>query len=289
MSSKHVQQQQWQAVWKEGRDISVAIKVVTVNTIGFVDRERRMIRNILSVASNNEVSYQLVENPRAAAGVAIINADDAVAMQFWNEYRQDVPGISVILASAAPALESDYICIKRPLIASQLHGALALSGGNATAATPPAQQKMAALRRSLLFRNFSSVHLEKIIALSRILTLSAGQAVFSRADAGEEMFVVLGGRLKVSVCDREGHDIMLGVVGPGEILGEIAMLDGLGRSAGATTLAPSELLVIHRRDFMPFLEQNSKAAIDLIRVLALRLRLNTEQLAELIADSTITR
>ena len=109
------------------------------------------------------------------------------------------------------------------------------------------------------------------------------------ADAGEEMFVVLGGRLKVSVCDREGHDIMLGVVGPGEILGEIAMLDGLGRSAGATTLAPSELLVIHRRDFMPFLEQNSKAAIDLIRVLALRLRLNTEQLAELIADSTITR
>lgn len=267
----------------------MAIKVVTVNTIGFVDRERRMIRNILSVASNNEVSYQLVENPRAAAGVAIINADDAVAMQFWNEYRQDVPGISVILASAVPALESDYICIKRPLIASQLHGALALSGGNATAAPPPAQQKMAALRRSLLFRNFSSAHLEKIIALSRTLTLSAGQAVFSRADAGEEMFVVLSGRLKVSVCDRESQDIVLGIVGPGEILGEIAMLDGLGRSAGATTLAPSELLVIHRRDFMPFLEQNSKAAIDLIRVLALRLRLNTEQLAELIADSTVVR
>ena len=267
----------------------MSIKVVTVNTIGFVDRERRMIRNILSVASNNEVSYQLVEHPRTAASMAIINADDAVAMQFWNEYRQDVPGISVILASAAPALESDYICIKRPLIASQLHGALALSGGNATAATPPAQQKMAALRRSLLFRNFSSAHLEKIIALSRLLTLSAGQSVFARADAGEEMFVVLSGRLKVSVCDREGHDIVLGVVGPGEILGEIAMLDGLGRSAGATTLAPSELLVIHRRDFMPFLEQNSKAAIDLIRVLALRLRLNTEQLAELIADSSIVR
>jgi len=71
-------------------------------------------------------------------------------------------------------------------------------------------------------------------------------------------------------------------VGPGEIVGEIAMLDGRGRSATAITLEPSELLVIQRKDFMPFLEQNPKAAIDLIMVLALRLRLNTEQLAGLL-------
>lgn len=54
-------------------------------------------------------------------------------------------------------------------------------------------------------------------------------------------------------------------------------------------MTPCELLVIHRRDFMPFLEQNPKAAIDLIRVLALRLRLNTEQLAELIEGDEVLR
>ena len=60
------------------------------------------------------------------------------------------------------------------------------------------------------------------------------------------------------------------------------MLDGQGRSANAVTMEPSELLIIQRRDFMPFLEQNPKAAIDLIMVLALRLRLNTEQLISLL-------
>ena len=53
-------------------------------------------------------------------------------------------------------------------------------------------------------------------------------------------------------------------------------------SASAVTLTACDLLMIHREDFMPFLEQNPKAAIDLINVLALRLRLNTGQLAEFV-------
>ena len=62
------------------------------------------------------------------------------------------------------------------------------------------------------------------------------------------------------------------------------MLDGRGRSANATTLTPCELLLLHRKDFMPFLEQNPKVAMDLLTMLALRLRLNTEQLAEVINE-----
>ena len=69
-----------------------------------------------------------------------------------------------------------------------------------------------------------------------------------------------------------------------ELVGEIAMLDGRGRSANATTLTPCELLLLHRKDFMPFLEQNPKVAMDLLTMLALRLRLNTEQLAEVINE-----
>ena len=79
------------------------------------------------------------------------------------------------------------------------------------------------------------------------------------------------------------------MLGPSEILGEIAILDGQGRSATATTLTPCERLGIHRKDFMPFLEQNPKTAVDLITVLALRLRLNTEQWAELITEEDVLR
>lgn len=252
-------------------------KTVIVNVIGFPEKDRRMIRNILSVASNQDVAYQLTDDGGKSAGIFIVNADDAGAMLFWNEYQQDAPEASSILASATPMLESEHVCIKRPLIASQLHGALTLDSAWAA----PKQQRADILRKCFLFRNFSPGHVEKIVAMSRVVTLPGNYVVFDKGSSGDEMLVVLNGRLKVSV-DGDGREIVLGTVGSGEIVGEIAMLDGRGRSATVTTLAPSELLVIHRKDFMPFLEQNPKAAIDLIMVLALRLRLNTEQLGELL-------
>ncbi|HOW61499.1 MAG TPA: cyclic nucleotide-binding domain-containing protein [Candidatus Contendobacter sp.] len=246
-----------------------------------------MIRNILSLASNRDQAYQLALNSQDAADLVIVNADDPSAMVSWNELRQVFPETRVVLAAATPVFESDYVCIKRPLIASQLHSILAL-GAEAKAPTPK-PQKYEVLRKSFLFRHLATGHLEKIAALARVLTLPAQHVVFEKADAGEEMLVVLSGRLKISVANREGREIVLGTLGPGEIFGEIAMLDGCGRSATAITLTPCELLGIHRKDFMPFLEQNPRAAVDLITVLALRLRLNTEQLAELITEEDVLR
>lgn len=237
-----------------------------------------MIRNILSVASNQDAAYQMTDHGGKSTGIFIVNADDPGAMLFWNEYQQDAPGANSILASTTPMLESEHVCIKRPLIASQLHSALTLDSARAA----PKQQRSDILRNCFLFRNFSPSHLEKILEMSRVLTLPSHSVVFERGSTGEEMMVVLSGRLKVNVTHGDGREIVLGTVGPGEIVGEIAMLDGRGRSATATTLAPCELLVIHRKDFMPFLEQNPKIALDLIMVLALRLRLNTEQLADLL-------
>lgn len=256
-------------------------KTVSVNVLGFPEKDRRMIRNILSVAGNQDVVYKWTTENSEVADIFIVNADDPGAMLFWNEYRQNQLEATHILASASPMLESDYVCIKRPLIASQLHGALTLSRAPAA----PRQQKMDILRKCFLFRNFSTAHLEKIIAMARAVTFPGNYIVFEKASAGNEMLVVTSGRLQVSVTDGEGREIVLGKVGPGEIVGEIAMLDGQGRSATAVTLEPCELLVIQRKDFMPFLEQNPKAAIDLIMVLALRLRLNTEQLTGLLDGS----
>lgn len=253
-------------------------KTIAVNVLGFPEKERRMIRNILSVAGNQDVVYKEVTDTGESTDIFIVNADDPGAMLFWNEYRQNRPEATHILASASPMLESEYVSIRRPLIASQLHGALTL--GRVSAA--PRQHKMDILRKCFLFRNFSTAHLEKIIAMSRIMTLPGKYVIFEKNSAGDEMLVVINGRLQVSVADKDGRETVLGTIGQGEIVGEIAMLDGRGRSATATTLEPCELLMIQRKDFMPFLEQNPKAAIDLIMVLALRLRLNTEQLADLL-------
>jgi hypothetical protein len=267
----------------------MATRSITVNAIGFLEKDRRMIRNILSIASNKDYTYLLATSTGEIADIVIVNADDPAAMTAWHDYRITTPDAHVILASAIPQFASDYACIKRPLIASQLHSVLAPPPSGQPKTSGIRTQKYEVLANSFLFRNLSTAHLEKIVGLSRVMQLPAQQVVFETAATGEEMFVVLNGRLKISVANREGREIVLGAIGPGEIVGEIAMLDGRGRSATAMTLTPSELLVIHRRDFMPFLEQNPKVAIDLIKVLALRLRLNTEQLAELITEDDILR
>lgn len=263
-------------------------KTVIVNAIGLAEKDCRMIRNILSLANNKDQSYRLTVDSREPADIAIINADDATAMVFWNEYRQKTPDANVVLVSNAPPSESDFTCIKRPLIASQLHGILAL-GGQQGAPALQQQHKYDALKKSFLFRTLAPIHLQKLVALARTLSLPAQHTVFEQADAGEEMLVVLSGRLKISVSHRDGREVVLGILGPGEIFGEGAMLDGRGRSASAATLTACELLSIHRKDFMPFLEQNPKVAIDLLTVLALRLRLNTEQLVDLIAEHEAPR
>ena len=259
----------------------MSVETMTVGAIGFVEKESRMIRNVLSLASNNEYTYQMVIGDQKSANLMIINADDPAAMAVWNECFKIDPNRAVIFASTNCQFEADHACIKRPLIASQLHGVLSLEGTR-TGATASIPQKYQLLRKSFLFRNLSFSHLEKIVALSRPVSLPAEHVVFEMADVGAEMCVILKGRLKVSVTNGEGREIVLGTVGPGEIIGEIAMLDGRGRSASAVTLTACDLLMIHREDFMPFLEQNPKAAIDLINVLALRLRLNTGQLAEFV-------
>lgn len=265
----------------------MSTKPVTVNAIGFVERDRRMIKNILSLAGNKERTYLLVADTHESAEIVIVNADDPAAMKFWNEYQQICPEANTVLAMAAPLFESDHVCIRRPLIASQLHGVLALGGRSGTSTAR--LQRYEVLGKSFLFRNLSPGHLEKIVGLSRMISLPARQVVFEKDSAGDEMLVVLSGRLKVGLACQGGREIVLGTLGPGEIVGEIAMLDGRGRSATATTLTPCELLVIRRQDFMPFLEQTPKAAIDLLTVLALRLRLNTEQLAELLAEGATPR
>ena len=266
----------------------MATRSIVVNAIGFLEKDRRMIRNILSIASNKDYTYLLATSSGEIADTLIVNADDPVAMSLWHDYRQTTPDAHVILASAIPQFASDYACIKRPLIASQLHSVLTPPSGQPKTSAIRSQ-KYEVLGNSFLFRNLSTAHLEKIVSLSRVMLLPAQQVVFETAATGEEMFVVLNGRLKISITNRDGREVVLGAIGPGEIVGELAMLDGRGRSATATTLIPCELLVIHRRDFMPFLEQNPKVAIDLINVLALRLRLNTEQLAELITEDDVLR
>ncbi len=67
------------------------------------------------------------------------------------------------------------------------------------------------------------------------------------------MMVVAQGRVRISSVSIEGREVILNEIQAGQAFGEIAFLDGSDRTADATALEPTRLLVLHRRDFQPFL------------------------------------
>jgi CRP/FNR family transcriptional regulator, cyclic AMP receptor protein len=114
--------------------------------------------------------------------------------------------------------------------------------------------------------------LARVLAFSRTERFSAGQVIFRRGEPGQSMMTVISGRIKISVSSSEGKEAVLAILGRGEVLGEMSLLDGKERSADATAMEAGEALSIHRRDFIPFLERNPAICIRMLAILSNRLR-----------------
>lgn len=132
-----------------------------------------------------------------------------------------------------------------------------------------------ALAANELFVVLSERELDQLLAHAHIVTHPAGAVIFERHDPGHSLMLVLRGLVKISNFSAEGREAVHALMDPGDIFGEMALLDGKDRSATATALADTELLVLLRRDFVPFLERNPRVAVCLIEVLCARLRRTT--------------
>jgi CRP/FNR family cyclic AMP-dependent transcriptional regulator len=126
--------------------------------------------------------------------------------------------------------------------------------------------------RNPLFQHLASDELDELLGYAQEQSYENGQTIFSRGDPGDSMLAVLGGRVRISICSEEGKEITLAVIEAGQIFGEMALLDGEGRSADATAIGCCRLLIIRRRDFVPFLEGHAKLAIRLLQILCQRVR-----------------
>jgi CRP/FNR family transcriptional regulator, cyclic AMP receptor protein len=142
-------------------------------------------------------------------------------------------------------------------------------------------------RRDLLARHFllaqlAPQELDRLVAMASERQFKSGQTIFQKGDPGNSMSAVLQGRVKISAYSEDGKEIILNIVEPGQVFGEIALLDGKERTADATAMGATTLLVLDRRDFVPFLERNPKIAVRLIEVLCERLR-RTSEMVESVA------
>ncbi|MBV8576838.1 MAG: Crp/Fnr family transcriptional regulator [Acetobacteraceae bacterium] len=132
--------------------------------------------------------------------------------------------------------------------------------------------KRAALLASPIFQAMKPEELDGILRLASERSIPRGTVIFQKGDEGSSMMAVLSGRVRVSSVSAEGKEITLNVIDRGEIFGEIALLDAKPRSADATAIEKTQLLVVERRHFLPFLKQNDDLPLRLIAVLCERLR-----------------
>jgi CRP/FNR family transcriptional regulator, cyclic AMP receptor protein len=139
--------------------------------------------------------------------------------------------------------------------------------------------KSTLLAKHFLFSQLRQEDLEAIVRHSVERQFDPGQIIFQKGEAGGSLMLVVSGLIRISANSEEGKEITLNTIKPGGIFGEIAFIDGKERSADATALEHSNLLIIRRSDFLSLLKKYPDMALELLAVLCQKLR-NTSEIAE---------
>jgi CRP-like cAMP-binding protein len=141
-----------------------------------------------------------------------------------------------------------------------------------SASATNARSAKAVLQKNFLFRGLQDSALERIAALATRRNYSKGAVIFSQGQPGDALFGVIAGQVRISASGAAGQEVFLNIMEPGDTFGEIAVMDGLPRTAGAVALEDTSLIVINRADFLRLLEREPRLAIQLLKLLCERLR-----------------
>jgi CRP/FNR family cyclic AMP-dependent transcriptional regulator len=148
---------------------------------------------------------------------------------------------------------------------------------------------IALLDRTDLFRSLSEADRGAVAAQMREATYEAGQLIFGRGDAAEGLYLVVEGRVRLSVLSAEGRVLSFGHAGRGDIFGDIAALDGQARTADATALTRVATMMLARPSLKRLMEAKPQLAEAAVALLCRRLRATSEQIEAIALHSTQVR
>jgi CRP/FNR family transcriptional regulator, cyclic AMP receptor protein len=148
----------------------------------------------------------------------------------------------------------------------------------------PAEREPAILQEVALLRGLPPERLEELAPMLHERSFPANTNVITAEERGEGVYAILSGTVKVYVTDPDGSEVIIAVLGPGEIVGEMSLADSLGRSASVLTLERSSFLWMDRKTLLASMEESPVVARNLASILSRRLRLantHTRSLAAL--------
>src|SRR4030095_7135228 len=137
---------------------------------------------------------------------------------------------------------------------------------------------VAALRSVPLFSSLDSKATAELGEYLTIHDYPGTATIFRKGDPGDAMYLIDIGKVRISVTDTEGQTVNLADLGPGDFFGEMAMLDGQGRSATATAVEDARLAKLTREDFLQFMRDDPRVPLELLNSLTARLRRTDELL-----------
>jgi len=139
----------------------------------------------------------------------------------------------------------------------------------------------AVLQNIPLFSGLTEADVHALLTLATPRQFARHALVIREGTEGESLFLVTEGKVKVYLNDENGKEIILSVLGPGDFIGELALIDDDARSANVMTMEPSEFLVLPKQAFRDHLRKNPDLAMNMLRVLSARLRAADQMIGSL--------
>ena len=134
------------------------------------------------------------------------------------------------------------------------------------------------LRQVPLFESLDDDAAKQLCELLETLDCEAQKVMFRAGDAGDAMYLIERGKVRICVQATDGHEVTLTELGRGDFFGEMALLDGQRRSANAVVAEDARLAVLSREHFLSFIMGgNPNVALEMLTALANRLR-HTDEL-----------
>lgn len=138
------------------------------------------------------------------------------------------------------------------------------------------------LKESQVFKNISDDDLEALVQMMERREFKAGEVLFHRGDEGDSMVEIIEGKIRIYTEDSEGNELTLVFRGPGELVGELSLLDQEPRSASVMAVEDSKVLVLDREHFITFLKDRPAVGLQLMLTLTGRIRYTTTYLQRVV-------
>lgn len=128
------------------------------------------------------------------------------------------------------------------------------------------------LKECFLFNHLSDGQLDQLVYFAKTKSFRKKEIIFHKSDNGKDMYIIVSGKVSLTSCSSEGKELTFGILGQGEMFGEVSLFDNKERTATVTAIEVTETLVLDQTNFTRVILQNPDIALKLLGAFATRLR-----------------